>query len=118
MPDINLCYFTATELASMLRRREVSAYEVMEAHLAQIERINPKVNAIVTLVSDHALEAASEADQKMYRGEELGRLHGLPVAHKDLLETQGITTTYGSPIFRDYVPEFDALIIEFFTMTF
>jgi amidase len=103
---------TASELVRRIREREVSAREVMEAHLAQIERLNPKVNAIVTLEAERALEGASAADEALARGTEPGLLFGLPIAHKDLVETRGIRTTYGSPILRDFVPDFDALIVE------
>ena len=106
-----LCAFTATELASRIRRKQLSAVEVMQAHLARIERVNPKVNAIVTLVADQALANAKKADALQAKGGALGPLHGLPVAHKDLVPTAGIRTTYGSPYFKDNVPTTDALIV-------
>ena len=112
MSENELCFLRSTELAAKLRRREVSAVEVTEAHLKQIERVNPKVNAIVTLVPEQALEAAKKADERLVKGEAPGRLHGLPVAHKDLVETKGIRTTYGSPIYKDHFPDFDCLIVE------
>jgi len=84
----------------------------MEAHLAQIERINPQVNAIVTLLSEQAMDQAAVADEALAHGEEVGPLHGLPVAHKDLHLTKGIRTTFGSPIFRDFVPDQDSLIVK------
>ena len=99
-------------MARKIRSKELSAVEVMTAHLAQIERVNPKVNAIVTLVAGQAMESARHADWALARGESLGPLHGLPVAFKDLHDTKGIRTTYGSPIFKDYVPRQDALIVE------
>src|SRR3954451_13831178 len=105
-----LVWLTARELAARIRAREVSAREVMQAHLAQIERVNPKVNAIVTLDAEGALKAADAADESLARGHAWGPLHGLPVAHKDLQETRGLRTTYGSPIYHDYVPDFDALV--------
>jgi amidase len=98
---------SAVEQARLIRAKEVSARELVAAHLKQIERLNPKVNAIVTLVPELAMEAAARADEMQARGEELGPLHGLPVAHKDLLETRGIRTTFGSPIYRDYIPAED-----------
>lgn len=107
-----LCFMTATELARRIREREVSAREVMEAHLAQIARVNPTVNAIVTLLPDEALAGARAADEALARGEAVGALHGLPIAHKDLELTKGIRTTFGSPIYRDFVPEESALIVE------
>lgn len=106
-----ICFLTATEMAARIRRRELSAVEVMEAHLRQIERVNPRVNAIVTLVADRAVDGARAADQALARGTVNGPLHGLPVAHKDLQETAGIRTTYGSPIYRDYLPETDSLLV-------
>ena len=102
---------TAVELAARLARRDVSAREVMAAHLAQIDRINPHVNAIVTLVAEQAMTAAGRADDAIVRGGPGGVLHGLPVVHKDLVDTAGIRTTYGSPFFRDHVPAHDALIV-------
>jgi amidase len=95
----------------LLRKKSVSAREVMSAHLAQIERINPKVNAIVTLAAEHAMKEADRADEKAARGDELGVLHGLPIAHKDLVDTAGIRTTRGSPFYRDNVPTNDAEIV-------
>ena len=93
-------------------RKELSAREVLEAHLAQIARVNPQVNAIVTLAPDQAREQALLADEAAARGEFLGPLHGLPIAHKDLAETRGMRTTFGSPIFKDYVPDFSTLLVE------
>lgn len=110
MPE-EICFLTATDLARRIREKEISAVEVMEAHLTRIENVNPRVNAIVTLVPEKALEEARSADVALARGEEVGLLHGLPVAHKDLFPTKGIRTTYGSPIFKDFVPEEDALIV-------
>ncbi len=110
VPEI--CFLTARELVNRMRRKELSAREVLNAHLQQIERVNPKVNAIVTLVAEQAIKAANRADEAMARGKMLGPLHGLPIAHKDLVDTKGIRTTYGSPIFRDHIPARDALLIE------
>jgi amidase len=107
-----LCDLTAVDLAGRIRRKEVSARDVMAAHLARIERVNPKINAIVTLVADRAMADAAKADEKQARGEVLGPLHGLPVAHKDLVNTAGIRTTLGSPLYRDNVPTTDALIVK------
>ncbi len=112
MSSPEICFLTATELARGIRRKDLSAREVMEAHLAQIERVNPKVNAIVTLLPEQAMEQASAADETLAHGKEVGPLHGLPVAHKDLVFTRGIRTTLGSLVFKDFVPEEDALIVE------
>jgi amidase len=103
---------TATELAAIMRAGELSAAEVTEACLDRIERVNPKVNAIVTFTPERAMESARAADDALARGLPAGPLHGLPVAHKDLALTRGVRTTFGSPIFDRFVPEQDALIVE------
>jgi amidase len=107
----DLCALSAVELAQRIRMKQVSARDVLTAHLARIERVNPKVNAIVTLVAERAMADAARADEALARGEAPGPLHGLPVAHKDLVDTAGIRTTRGSPFFRDHVPAHDALIV-------
>ena len=107
-----LNFMPATEVAALIRNGQVSALEVAQAHLAQIERVNPAVNAIVTVDAEGALERARAADAKQAKGEPLGGLHGLPIAHKDLFATRGIRTTRGSPIFKDAVPEVSALLVE------
>jgi amidase len=112
MPDHEICFLTATELARRIRVKDLSAREVMTAHLSQIARVNPKVNAIVTLLAEQAMAQAHQADEALARGVEVGPLHGLPIAHKDLVPTKGIRTTYGSRIYRDNVPEQDGLIVE------
>lgn len=108
---MNIWQQSATELARSIRSRELSAREVTEAFLARIQAINPSVNAIVTLVAEQAIAAAVAADARQGRGEPLGRLHGLPIAHKDLQATAGIRTTFGSPIFRDHVPTQDSPLV-------
>jgi amidase len=112
MTASDLCFRTAAELAARIHKGELSAREVMAAHLAQIDAINPAVNAIITYLPEQALAAASAADEAQARGEPLGPLHGLPIAHKDLEDTAGVRTTYGSPLFANHVPEKDALIVE------
>jgi amidase len=109
-PDI--CQLSAVELARLIRAKELSARDVVGAHLAQIERLNPGLNAIVTLVADQAMDRARLADEDMVNGVEIGPLHGLPIAHKDLQLTNGIRTTFGSPIYRDFVPAQDSLLVE------
>ncbi len=106
-------YFLSTvEMAKLIHAKKLSAREALAEHLKQIERVNPKVNAIVTLVPEMAAEAAAKADEMQARGEKLAPLHGLPVAHKDLFETRGIRTTFGSPLFKDYIPTEDDLVVE------
>ena len=109
----DICFLTATEMAKRIRDKELSAREVMSAHLEQIARVNPKVNAIVTQIPDEdALKLAEQADRAVARGDDLGTIHGLPIAHKDLVATKGMRTTFGSPLFKDFVPEHDHLIVE------
>ena len=112
MSNPEICFMTASELTRRIRKKELSVTEVMSAHLDQIDRINPKVNAIVTYLPEQALEGAAAADKALANGEEPGPLFGLPIAHKDLVETKGILTTFGSRIYKDNIPEHDALIVQ------
>lgn len=112
MPEHSICFLSAAEMTRKIRAKELSSVEIMSAHLDQIARVNSKVNAIVTLVADQAMERARYADTAWARGQWLGPLHGLPVVHKDLHDTAGIRTTYGSPIYKEHVPTHDALIVE------
>ncbi|MEO8099514.1 MAG: amidase [Acidobacteriota bacterium] len=108
----SICFMGVAEMARLIRTKKLSAREALAAHLQQIERVNPKVNAIVTLVPEMAAAAALNADEMQARKQPLGPLHGLPVAHKDLVETRGIRTTFGSPLYKDYIPTEDDLIVE------
>ena len=105
---MDLCYASAKQLARLIRARKVSATEVMRAFIAQIERVNPKVNAIVTFLPEQALKEAKALDRR----KSYGPLAGLPIAYKDLVPTKGIRTTFGSLIYKDNVPAEDALIVE------
>ncbi|MCP3985194.1 MAG: amidase [bacterium] len=111
MAPEELCDRSAVELAAMVRRQELSARELLTAHLARIEARNPALNAIITLVPERAMAWAKEADDRQARGEPLGPLHGLPIAHKDLVMTAGIRSTSGSPLLANHVPEHDDLIV-------
>lgn len=107
-----LCDRPATALAGLVRNGVISARELLAAHLARIERINPSVNAIVTHTVEHAEAAAMAADEHLARtGTTLGPLHGLPVAHKDLALVAGVRTTFGSPLFANHVPEQTDLMV-------
>jgi amidase len=106
-----LHWWSARELAAAIRRRELSAREVMAWHLDRIAQINPRLNAIVSLRPEAALEEADGADRRAASGERLGPLHGLPIAIKDLEDTAGIRTTYGSRAFARHVPESDSLVV-------
>jgi amidase len=108
----SICFMSAIEMARLIRTKKLSSREALALHLKQIELVNPKVNAIVTLVAEMAEAAAAKADEMQARRQTLGPLHGLPVAHKDLLETRGIRTTFGSPLYQNYVPTEDDLVVE------
>lgn len=112
MAKAELCFLTATELAQRIRTKALSCREVMETHIAQIERVNPQVNAVVTFLPEQALQQARAADETLAKGVRPGPLYGLPIAHKDLVLTKGIRTTLGSPIFKDFVPDQDEIIVE------
>jgi amidase len=107
----DLCFRPATELAGMLRARDISARELLDAHLDRISRLNPAVNAVVTLDAEGARAAADAADAALAAGHDVGPLHGLPVAHKDTHATGGMRTTWGSPLHMDTVPLRDELIV-------
>jgi amidase len=107
-----LCFMSASALAHQIRARRLTATEVMDAHIAQIERLNPALNAIVTFLPERGREHARAVDAALARGADPGPLAGLPVAHKDLVPTRGVRTTFGSRIYRDFVPDADAILVE------
>src|SRR4051812_8353957 len=103
-------FLPAVELARYLREGKLSAVEVTRAFIAQVERVNPSVNAIVTFTPEAALEAAQRIDDTPM--DLRGPLAGLPIAFKDVVPTQGVRTTFGSPIYRDHVPSEDHAMVE------
>ncbi len=111
MADVSLTRKSARELARLIRAGSVSPVEVLEAHLAVIDEINPQLNAIVTLAAEQAREAARTAEIAVAQGAPLGALHGLPVAIKDVTPTAGIRTTFASSLFKDHVPTEDAEVV-------
>lgn len=106
----DIFYFDATKLAELIRIRAVSPVEVVQAHLDRIEALNPKLNAIVALADD-ALEAARAAEAAVLAGKELGPLHGVPITAKDSIDTAGVLTQRGSPVFKGRIPETDATTV-------
>jgi amidase len=112
MPTSGLAFTSATDLVARMRRREVSAVEILDACEWQFEQLNPVVNAVATSVFDRARQAAQVADGRLMRGEQVGPLHGLPLALKDMTETAGVRTTYGSKLFEHHVPSHDALLAQ------
>lgn len=103
---------TIAEAARALRSGEVSSTELTEKCLQTIERLNPKLNAFITVTPEIARRQAAQADEELRSGLDRGPLHGIPIAHKDLLCTLGVRTTSGSKIFEDYTPDFDATAVE------
>jgi len=111
MGSQEFAFVPAIELAAQIRSRALSPVELMRATLERIERSQPDLNAFVTIATDTAMEAAHAAEAAVMRGDALGPLHGLPVAVKDLVPTAGIRTTWGSLIFKDHIPDKDAVAV-------
>jgi Asp-tRNA(Asn)/Glu-tRNA(Gln) amidotransferase A subunit family amidase len=110
MSDDRLCWISATELSGMYRRKEVSPVEVVDAVLDRLDRVNPRINAFVTICADQARAAARRAEEELSGGsDEFPPLHGIPVTVKDLTNTAGVRTTYGSVAFADHVPAADSI---------
>lgn len=109
----DLCDLSALDMLALLRNKEISAVELLQDHLQRIRQVNPRVNALVTLVDeDILLQQARAIDNGWMKGVWQGCLHGLPVSQKDLTATKGVRTTFGSRAFTDYVPTADALIVQ------
>lgn len=103
---------TIQEAGRGLRARELSVRELTEQTLREIDRANPTLNAFITVTHEQALARADELDAMLARGEDLGPLHGIPIAHKDCIYTKGVRTTGGSKIFADFVPDHDAEVVK------
>ncbi len=112
MNTVDLCFLPAMEMVSAVKKKKLSPVEIVDALLARIEKINPKVNAYCTVAHEMAREAAKKAEAAVLRKGKLGPLHGVPVSIKDLTLTAGIRTTWGSKIFEHFIPEEDALIVQ------
>ena len=110
--DPELSFAPATELARLIRSKEVSIVELVELFYRRIEEFNPRLNAYLALCPEPALEAARQAQEAVQRGESLGPLHGIPISIKDLEMTRGVPSTLGSALFRDRVPEVDSVVVE------
>ena len=110
-PTDPLYYLDATALAALIRTKQVSSREVVRAHLDRISDVNPKVNAVVTLMADAALKSADAADKAVASGAELGPLHGVPFTIKDALDTAGVLTQRGSRLFVGNIPARDATAV-------
>jgi aspartyl-tRNA(Asn)/glutamyl-tRNA(Gln) amidotransferase subunit A len=112
MTSDELVYASIAELAPRLAAKELSPVEVTEAALARIERLEPSVNAFIKVTAESARHAARAAEAAILAGNHLGPLHGIPIGIKDLYATSGVATTYGSPLYADWVPDFDAAAVE------
>ena len=111
MDKATIPFLSATELAGLIRVKEVSPVEATDAYLDRIEAFDSRLNSYLTVCRDSALESAREAERAILRGDRVGPMHGVPVAVKDQLYTRGIRTTCGSPIFSDFVPDHDATVV-------
>lgn len=109
-----LHYQDATTLAALIRTKQVSSREVVQAHLDRVEAVNPRINAVVTLMGEAALEAADLADTAVARNAALGPLHGVPFSIKDSLDTSGVPTQRGSRLFAGHIPTADATAVSRF----
>ncbi|MEX2008806.1 MAG: amidase family protein, partial [Dongiaceae bacterium] len=112
MSDLDLAYTPATELARMIRAREVSPVEVVANSLARIAEVNPRLNCFCFVYGDEAMARAREAERAVMAGKPVGPLHGVPIAIKDLTPTKGKRTTLGSFAYEHWVPDADAPIVE------
>lgn len=103
---------TIGEAARALRERKLSSVELTRQAIERVERLNPTLNAFITITAESALERALQADTELAAGKDRGALHGIPIAHKDLFYTRGVRTTGGSKIYENFVPDFDAAVVE------
>ncbi|HZM85224.1 MAG TPA: amidase [Blastocatellia bacterium] len=107
-----VAFFTATQLAELVRARQVSSVDLTKMYLARLKRYGPKLLCVVTLTEDLALKQAAEADREIKAGKYRGPLHGIPCGIKDLFATKGIKTTWGAEPFRDQMIDYDATVVE------
>ena len=110
--DKRLAYASATELMGLIATKQISPVELTELFLNRIDTLDSRLNSFILLTHDSAVEAAKNAEAAVVRGDELGPLHGLPIAIKDTQNTGGVRTTMGSLLFKDRVPERDAAVVE------
>ena len=107
-----MIFENAHEILKKIKQKEVSAQEVLESFLKQVEAVNPSINAVVALDAERALEKAKEADKKIASKSKLGSLHGLPMTVKDAFEVEGIVSTGGNPAWRDNIPKRNAEAVQ------
>jgi aspartyl-tRNA(Asn)/glutamyl-tRNA(Gln) amidotransferase subunit A len=108
----DLAYHSLHAIRDLLRRREISARELVDIQLARADSLQPRLNAFITVMHDEARRTADELDRETVRGDSRGPLHGVPLTLKDLIWTKGVRTTSGSRVFADFVPEQDAVVVK------
>jgi len=108
----DICFMSACDMAEKIKTQELTSVEITESIIERIEKINPIINAYCTTTIDLAREMARKADNAVKKGEKVGLLHGIPTSIKDLMETKGIRTTFGSKIYENYIPEEDDLTVK------
>src|SRR6516225_4049629 len=107
----DLPFLSISELSELIRTRKISPVEVTRETLDRIEKLNPELNAYITVTRDQAMKSAQEAESEIQQKKWRGPLHGVPIALKDLFDTAGVKTTAGSAVFKDRVPEQDAEVV-------
>ena len=110
MDATELCFLSAGQLSRLIQRKEVSPVEVVEAHLARIDTLEPRLNSFITLLPEQAMAAARQAEREIGEGRYRGPLHGIPLGLKDLYYVRGVRNTSGSRIFDDFIPDFDCTV--------
>ena len=110
--DRELAFSPAYELVGMMKSKKLSPVELMEAILRRIEELNPKLNVYLTLSEEEAIQGAKQAEAAISKGTDLGPLHGLPAAIKDLYNVKGMRTTSGSLVYNDFIPSEDGILAE------
>ncbi len=106
----DIVYASATRIAQAIRHKEISAEEVVQAHLDRIGQVNGALNAVVQLCADRALSEAKAADEALARGDSVGPLHGVPMTLKDSLDTEGVISTGGTKGRESFVPSEDSVV--------
>ncbi|MHA1255797.1 MAG: amidase [Promethearchaeota archaeon] len=108
----DICFMSAVDMGEKIRSQELTSVEITETIIERIEKINPIINAYCTPTFDIARDMAKKADDAVKKGEKLGILHGIPTSIKDLMETKGVRTTYGSKVYENFIPDEDAISVE------
>src|SRR4030066_191034 len=110
MDSKELCYLSAGQLGRMIQKKEVSPVEVIEAHLARVEALEPELNSFIAFVPEKAMEEARKAEKEILAGRYQGPLHGIPLGLKDLYYVKGMPNTAGTKLFQNFIPDFDSTV--------